>query len=95
MLSEFCNLANAPRIVQLKPSHSEDLAKIFEEYAAQARDGEITGYSGMLILPGGRYKTVGWQGEDANAFQEIGMHVTMILSIWRGTLSKDDPVSSI
>lgn len=71
------------KIVQLKPSRAEELAEIFERYASEARAGDITGYSAMLIRPGGKYTRVGWQGEDANRFQEIGILFMMMMAVWQ------------
>jgi hypothetical protein len=72
--------------VQLRPPHAEELAKRFEGWAEQARSGECTGYSMIAIRPGGTYTCDGWQSADADALHEIGMHVTMILDIWRNTI---------
>ena len=72
----------ALKIAQLRPPRSEELASCFERWAAEAREGSCTGYSLIAIRPGGHYTTDGWQSSDANALQEVGMHVFAILDIW-------------
>jgi len=76
---------SGPELIQLKPPRAEELATVFEGYAAEARAGEITGYNGILIRPGGGYTVIGWQGEDANSFQEIGMLLTMLFETFMST----------
>jgi hypothetical protein len=85
-------VSESPTIIQLKPSRAEELAAVFDRYAAEARKGEITGWQGILIRPGGAYSSVGWQGRDADAFREMGILVTLLIGIYRGTLSRDDPM---
>lgn len=72
-------------IVQLKPPRAEELAAVFERYAAEARAGDVTGYNGIIIRPGGKYTTVGWQGDDADAFQEMGMLLTCLFETFMAT----------
>jgi hypothetical protein len=78
-------MSDKPSLVQLKPPRSEELAQILEGYAAEARAGHITGYNGILLRPGGKYTSVGWQGEGADAFEEIGMLWTCLMETWKST----------
>ena len=72
--------------VQLRPDRSEEIAAKFDELAIEARAGNITGYSMVLIRPGGTYSCIGWQAKDRNALEEIGIYILAILDIWKGTL---------
>lgn len=89
-LHEELRVSDKPRLeaVQLRPPRAEELAKRFEYWAEEARCGYCTGFSLIAIRPDGRYTCDGWQAKERNALEEIGMHVTQILDIWRNTLTE-------
>lgn len=74
------------KVSQLRPPQAENLAKMFEEYAEQARNGEITGFNGIMIRPGGGYCLAGFSGKDANLFEQMGMLFTCIMDTIRESL---------
>jgi hypothetical protein len=75
--------------VQIRPPRSEEIALQLEKYAAEAREGLVTGYNGILIRPGGGFTMIGWDGRDANAFEQIGMLVSMIVDTVQSTNRTD------
>lgn len=75
-------MSDKPSVVQFKPPRAEELAQIFDDFAARARSGDVIGYSALLILPGGKHEAHGWQAEGVNAFQEVGMLWTTIMETW-------------
>lgn len=77
-----------PEITQLRPPRADEIAERLEKWARLAREGELIGYSMVVIHPGGAYTCDGWQSKEANALQEIGMHITMALDIWRSIIKE-------
>ena len=71
------------KVAQLRPPNAEALAQCFERWAQEARDGNCIGYSMIAIRPNGVYTCHGWQAKNVNALEEMGIHMTCLLDIWK------------
>ena len=80
----------AAEVAQIRPPQSEELAQNLEKLAAQARSGELLGYSALLIKSGGTWSDAGFNPHGLSAFELIGRHVYAIIGIYLSTLGTDD-----